>query len=88
MTYTLLQTLRNVSRGAASVLALTAALGIGASLVGGLPVQAERRDTKDDTTYTIKRVYKTGETDRYRLTTKINMDIPQRAVLSMSSRPC
>jgi hypothetical protein len=73
----LLHTLRNASRTLSTALALTAALGIGMSLVGGVPAHAGRRDEKDATAYTIKRVYKAGESDRYRLTTKMNIDSPQ-----------
>ncbi|MCW3096103.1 MAG: hypothetical protein JWL77_1721 [Chthonomonadaceae bacterium] len=76
MTFTPMQTVRNTVRSLSSVLALTVALGVTGSLTGTTPVRAERRDTKDDTTYTLKRIYKTGEMDRYRLTTKINMDSP------------
>ncbi len=76
MTISLVQTVRNTVWKRSSVLALAAVLGVGSCLIGAAPVRAERRDTKDDTAYTIKRIYKTGETDRYRLTTKINMNNP------------
>ncbi len=76
MTTTPLQTVRYAAGKLSLLLALTAAFGVGASLVGSMPAHAERRDAKDDTTYTIKRIYKTGDTDRYRLTSKINMDSP------------
>lgn len=77
MTVTLMPTVRRASRHLWSVLALTAALSVGASVVGIVPAQARRQDAKDDTAYTIKRIYKAGETDRYRLTTNVKMDSPQ-----------
>lgn len=77
MTRTLVQTVRTASRNLPSLLALTAALGVGVSVVGVTTAQAVRRDAKDDTTYTFKRVYKAGETDRYRLSTKMNINNPQ-----------
>lgn len=75
MTFTLLHTVRNSARNLSSTLAVTAALGIGVGLVSGIPAQALRRDGKDDTAYNIKRVYKAGDTDRYRLNVKVNMDV-------------
>jgi hypothetical protein len=77
MTVTLSQTVRNAPRRLSFVLALTVALGVGASLASVVPAEARRHDIKDDTAYTIKRVYKAGETDRYRLTTNVKMDSPQ-----------
>jgi len=75
MTVTLLQTARTASRKLSAVLALTAAFGVGAAYVGA-PALADRRDAKDDATYSIKRVYKAGQTDRYRISLKMNMDLP------------
>jgi hypothetical protein len=77
MTFTLLQTARKASRHLSSVLALSAAMSLGAGLVGVAPAQAKGRDEKDNATYTFKRVYKTGEADRYKLTTKMSIDNPQ-----------
>jgi len=84
MSLTLLQTLRNAYRNLSSVLALTAAIGVGGCLLGSAPVLAERRDAKDDATFTLKRVYKTGDTDRYRVTTKVNTDIPGAGLVDIS----
>lgn len=77
MTFTWTQTVRSTARYLSVGLALTAALGVGANFVGVAPAHAERRDAQDTTAYTIKRVYKAGETDRYRLVTKMNIDSPQ-----------
>jgi len=77
MTYSLFPSVRNASRYLSSLLALTAVVGFAGCLFGVVPARAERRDTtKDEATYTLKRVYKTGDTDRYRMTTKINAEIP------------
>lgn len=76
MNSTLLQTVRNATRNLSSILALTVSVGVGASLIGAAPAQALHRDAKDDTVYTIKRVYKAGQADRYKITMKMNMDIP------------
>jgi hypothetical protein len=76
MTFTLLRTARSLSRTLCSALALTVALTAGASLVGVTPVQAARRDDKDEATYIIKRIYKAKDTDKYRIYVKMNMDIP------------
>ena len=74
MTFTLVQTVRKVSRPLSSFLALTVALSGGAVLVGVSPAQAGRRDEKDKPAYTIKRVYKAGDVDRYRIGVKIIME--------------
>ncbi|MCW3055530.1 MAG: hypothetical protein JWN14_4700 [Chthonomonadales bacterium] len=77
MTFSLFSSIRNASRNLSTLVAITAVVGFGGCLIGAAPVRAERRDTvKDDATYTFKRVYKTGEADRYRMTTKINAEIP------------
>ena len=76
MTVTLMPTARKVSRLFCSTLALTAAIGIGGSVIASTPVRAERRAAKDDATYTLKRVYKTGDADRYKLTMTINVNAP------------
>lgn len=55
--------------------AVVAAMGAAAILVGTSPAQAGRQEAKDDTAYTIKRVYKTGDADRYKITMKMNMDV-------------
>ena len=77
MTFTHSQPARKASRGLPAILALTVALGAGISVVGVTAAHTVRRDAKDDTAYTFKRVYKSGEVDRYRLTTKMNIDSPQ-----------
>ena len=59
-----------------AVLAVGAAVCVGASLLAIMPAQAERRDGKDDTAYVVKRVYKTGDADRYKIVVKMNMEIP------------
>ena len=77
MTVNLWQNMRGSARNLASVLALGAALGVGASVS---PAQALGRDGKDDTAYTIKRIYKALESDRYRVGLKMNMESPVGAV--------
>ncbi len=58
-------------------LALTSLFALGALLTGGSPANAAQADEKkDDTTYTVKRVYKAGESDRYKFSTKVNMNNP------------
>lgn len=74
MSFLLLSRVRNATRLLASALALSAVVGVGVSLAGGKPVYAARRDDKDTTAYTIKRVYKAGEVDRYKLTMKMTGD--------------
>lgn len=77
MTVNLWQNMRNASRNLASIMALSAALGVGASVS---PAQALGRDGKDDTAYTIKRIYKALESNRYRVGLKMNMESPVGAV--------
>jgi hypothetical protein len=72
--------IRKAAQTLSSLLAMTVIVGTGAVLVGVAPAQAGRRDEKDKTAYTIKRIYKTGEVDRYRLGFKMEMDNPESPV--------
>ncbi len=56
--------------------ALTTLFGAGCLLTSLVPALARTADEKDDTAYTVKRVYKAGESDRYKISSKVNMNNP------------
>lgn len=74
------QTVRGASRSLSSVLAFTVAFSGGVSLPGVATAQAAARDSKDDALYTIKRVYKALDADRYRVGLKMNIESPNGAI--------
>lgn len=80
MTTTRWQSVRNALRPVSFVLALASALCAGASLIAVAPAQGGRREAQEDAVYTIKRVYKAGDADRYKITVKMNMDVPMSPI--------
>lgn len=64
-----------VQRSFGAIPAVVAACGVAAMLGGTSPARAGRQEAKDDTAYAIKRVYKVGDADRYKIALKMNMDV-------------